>query len=255
MPLSEDKFSVFLILGWLAAAVGIFAALFFITAPYGRHFRQGWGSPIPNRYAWMLMESPAALVFAVCFIVGTVPKNLPILLFISLWELHYLHRAFIYPLTIRDGYKKMPFAVIMLGFGFNLTNAYANGRFLFDLSGGYPLNWPHDLRFIAGTALFLMGFTINRWADLTLRALRKPGETGYRIPYGGLFRWISCPNYLGEIVEWFGWALATWSLPGLAFAVWTLANLAPRSRSHHLWYHANFPEYPAERKALIPWIW
>ena len=96
---------------------------------------------------------------------------------------------------------------------------------------------------------------MNRWADLNLRGLRRPGETGYNIPYGGLFVWVSCPNYLGEIIEWFGWALATWSLSGLAFAAWTLANLAPRARSHHAWYHANFPEYPAERKALFPLIW
>jgi steroid 5-alpha reductase family enzyme len=103
--------------------------------------------------------------------------------------------------------------------------------------------------------LFVAGFIVNRWADLALRSLRKPGETGYRIPYGGLFRHVSCPNYLGEVVEWCGWALATWSLPGLAFAVWTFANLAPRARAHHAWYHSNFEDYPAERKALIPWIW
>ena len=68
------------------------------------------------------------LVFALCFAVGTAPKNLPILLFFALWELHYVHRAFIYPITIRDGRKKMPIVVMLMGFGFNLGNAYANGR-------------------------------------------------------------------------------------------------------------------------------
>jgi protein-S-isoprenylcysteine O-methyltransferase Ste14 len=70
-----------------------------------------------------------------------------------------------------------------------------------------------------------------------------------------LYRWISCPNYLGEIVEWSGWALATWSLPGLAFAVWTAANLAPRAHSHHLWYREHFEDYPPQRKALLPGLW
>jgi len=81
------------------------------------------------------------------------------------------------------------------------------------------------------------------------------GETGYKIPHGGLFERVSCPNYLGEIIEWSGWALATWCLPGLSFAVWTFANLAPRARAHHRWYRAKFPEYPEERKALIPGVW
>jgi len=253
--MSVDKLSLFLILVGLAVATAVFVALFFVSAPYGRHIRRGWGPLIPNLFGWIIMETPAVLVFVLCFAIGTAPKNLPILLFFALWELHYVHRAFIYPLTIRDGYKKMPVAVILMGFGFNMGNAYANGRYLFTLSGGFPQSWLHDPRFLAGATLFLAGFIINRWADLDLRALRRPGETGYRIPYGGLYRWVSCPNYLGEIVEWSGWALATWSLPGLAFAVWTFANLAPRARSHHAWYHTNFQEYPKERKALIPWIW
>jgi 3-oxo-5-alpha-steroid 4-dehydrogenase 1 len=251
----ESRLQLIMILGGLTVAAGVFAALIFVSAPYGRHLRRGWGPLIPNLFGWMIMEAPAPLVFAACFVVGTSPKNLPLILFLSLWELHYVHRAFIYPLTIRDGHKKMPIAVMLMGLGFNLGNAFANGRYLFTLSGGYPQNWLRDPRFLGGVTLFLVGYFVNRWGDLALRELRKPGETCYRIPYGGLFRWISCPNYLGEIVEWFGWALATWSLPGLAFALWTSANLSPRARSHHAWYHANFPEYPVERKALIPWIW
>lgn len=251
----ERALSLIMVLAGMAAAVGAFTALLHISAPYGRHLRRGWGPLIRNLHGWVIMEAPAALLFAALFAIGGAPRTLPIWLFLTLWELHYVHRAFIYPLTIRDGRKKMPIAVVLLGFGFNVGNAYVNGRYLFSLSGGYPQGWVRDPRFVIGLVLFVAGYIANRWSDLILRGLRQPGETGYRIPYGGLFRWVSCPNYLGEIVEWFGWALATWSLPGLAFAVWTFANLAPRARAHHAWYHANFPSYPAERKALIPGIW
>ncbi len=103
--------------------------------------------------------------------------------------------------------------------------------------------------------IFVAGFVINRGADAALRRLRQPGDGGYRVPRGGLYRWISCPNYLGEILVWCGWALATWSLPGLAFALFTAANLAPRARAHHRWYREHFPDYPAERKALVPRLW
>lgn len=201
------------------------------------------------------MESPSALVFIYCFVVGRVPRNLPVLLFFIFWELHYLQRAFIFPLTIRNGHKQMPVLVMLMGVCFNLLNAYLNGKYLFDWSGGYSQKWVTDPRFITGAILFLAGYVINRWADLSLRNLREPGETGYRIPYGGLFNFVSCPNYLGEIIEWCGWALLTWSWPGLLFALFTFANLAPRARSHHAWYHARFSNYPADRKALIPWIW
>ena len=250
-----NKLQFVMILVGLGVAAGVFIALFFVSAPYGRHARRGWGPMIPNHLSWFIMESPSVVMFALFFAVGTVPKNLPVILFFILWELHYVHRAFIYPWTIRDGHKKMPLGVMVLGFGFNLGNSYANGYYLFALSGGYPLSWLLDPRFLVGVSLFLVGFIINRWSDLSLRALRRPGEVTYSVPYGGLFNFISCPNYLGEIIEWCGWALTTWSLPGLAFAVWTFANLAPRARSHHAWYFAYFPGYPHQRKALIPWIW
>ncbi|MHA1318096.1 MAG: hypothetical protein ACTSQ6_11365, partial [Candidatus Heimdallarchaeaceae archaeon] len=60
---------------------------------------------------------------------------------------------------------------------------------------------------------------------------------------------------LGEITEWVGWAIMTFSIPGLVFAFWTIANLAPRARSNHKWYLENFPDYPKNRKALIPFIY
>jgi hypothetical protein len=56
------------------------------------------------------------------------------------------------------------------------------------------------------------------------------------------------------MVQWAGWALATWSLAGLAFAVYTGANLAPRALAHHAWYRQRFPDYPARRRALVPFV-
>ena len=55
-----------------------------------------------------------------------------------------------------------------------------------------------------------------------------------------------------ELIEWTGWAVASWSAGGLAFAVYTAANLGPRAWSTHRWYRRSFPDYPVERKALIP---
>lgn len=34
---------------------------------------------------------------------------------------------------------------------------------------------------------------------------------------------------VGEIIEWIGFAVACWSLPAAAFAIYTIANLAPRA--------------------------
>jgi protein-S-isoprenylcysteine O-methyltransferase Ste14 len=251
--MNEHAFYNGLLLIAFLLAVIVFVALFFFAAPYGRHIRKGWGPALGNKAAWVVMEAPSPLIFAVCFLTGSNHSIVP-LIFLVLWEAHYVHRAFIYPFSLR-GDRQMPVMVIGMGFLFNMMNAYLNGKYIFTFSTQYTTKWLTDPRFIAGIVIFLMGYLINRAADQTLRNLRAPGEAAYKIPQTGFYRWISCPNYFGEIVVWSGWALATWSLPGLAFAVFTIANLAPRARSNHKWYQDNFPDYPVERKALVPGVW
>jgi steroid 5-alpha reductase family enzyme len=100
--------------------------------------------------------------------------------------------------------------------------------------------------------VFLAGFLIHCQADHTIRTLRRRSERGYHIPHGGLFRWVGSPQYLGEIIQWSGWAIMTWSLAGLAFALFTVCNLAPRAISNHHWYRRQFSDYPERRKILVP---
>ncbi|MBL7202542.1 MAG: DUF1295 domain-containing protein [Anaerolineae bacterium] len=253
--MNEATFHDGLTIGWFVLAAVTFAALFLTAAPYGRHIRGGWGATVSAKLGWVVMEAPAALVFALCYATGRRTGTITALVFLCLWEVHYVHRAFIYPLQLRGKDKRMPVSIVGMAFGFNVVNGYLNGRYVFHFSGGYPAEWLRDPRFLTGLGLFLVGYFINRQADHTLHGLREPGEAGYRIPEGGLYRWVSCPNYLGEIVEWFGWAIATWSLPGLAFAVWATANLAPRAGANHRWYREQFPNYPSGRKALVPGLW
>jgi protein-S-isoprenylcysteine O-methyltransferase Ste14 len=254
--MNEYTFTQIILVASFVIAVGIFVTLFFISAPYGRHTQRGWGPRLPSWLGWLLMESISSFVILVMFIIGSAPRTAATITFLLMWEAHYIHRSFIYPFLLRDGQKKMPLIIPLIAVVFNLGNGYFNGRYLFHFSGDrYNIDWLLDPRFIIGTVIFIAGFSINIWADSTLRGLRQPGETGYKIPHGGLYRYISCPNYFGEILEWTGWAIATWSLPGLAFAVWTFANLAPRAQTNHKWYHKQFSEYPLERKALIPGVW
>ena len=95
---------------------------------------------------------------------------------------------------------------------------------------------------------------INIHSDDALLRLRKRDETAYAVPRAGAFRLVSCPKYLGEVLEWAGWACATWSLSGLAFFLFTAGNLVPRADSNHRWHLDILADYPQPRKALIPGI-
>lgn len=74
------------------------------------------------------------------------------------------------------------------------------------------------------------------------------------IPRGGAFEHLSCPNLLGEIVEWMGLAVLTWCVPALGFALWTAANLIPRALWRHHWYQETFSDYPRSRRPILPWV-
>jgi protein-S-isoprenylcysteine O-methyltransferase Ste14 len=236
----------------MVLAVATFVGLRFVIAPYGRHGRRGWGPSVPARLGWIVMESPAPLVFAGVYLAGPHRADGVPLILLGLWQAHYLQRTYVYPFLMRGG-APIPVVIMLMAIAFNVLNGYINARWVAHL-GDYPPGWLVDPRFLAGVALFVGGLALNISSDRTLRHLRRPGESGYRIPYGGAYRWVSCPNYLGEIVEWFGWALATWSAAGLAFALYTTANLAPRAIAHHGWYQERFVDYPTGRRALVPYV-
>jgi len=237
---------------WAGSASVFFVVLLRVPAPYGRFSRAGWGRGIPNRAAWAVMESPAVVVVALLFIVGG-NKSPECIVFFCLWMAHYLYRTTVFPLRLRSA-GKMPVLTILSAATFQTINAYLQGRGLFTILPSRGSQWLAGGRFILGTCLFIAGLAIVLHSDNVLRSLRRPGESCYYIPRGGLFRWVSCPNYLGEMLEWAGWAILTWSLAGLAFAVWTAANLLPRAIAYHRWYRQQFPDYPPQRKAVLPWI-
>lgn len=250
----EATFYHWLVIAWMALAAVTFLALFFVNAPYGRFTRGGWGPRISARWGWVLMESPSLITFLVIYGLSDRKSNALALVFLVFWVAHYLHRSLIYPFRLRSSRPSITVSVIAMGACFNLGNGYLNARYLFALGPYLQDSWLLDPRFILGALLFWFGYTLNQHSDRVLIGLRRSGETGYKIPYGGGYQFVSCPNYLGEMVEWGGWALACWNPGALAFFVWTVANLAPRAVKTHRWYRDEFPDYPATRKALLPFI-
>ena len=240
--------------GTLGLAVPVFLLLFFVRAPYGRHIRGGWGPTLENRIGWFIMELPAVLVFGAIVLVYA-RLNVTVVILFLLWELHYIHRDLIYPWTLKKG-RKMPWSIVLMAIVFNTTNGYLNGWSIASRADKYGDAWITSPQFIIGVLVFFSGMALNKISDRQLASLARSGEgkDGYQVPHGLAYRWVSCPNYLGEIIQWTGWAIATWSLAGWVFAIWTMANLAPRALANHRWYRENFKDYPAGRRALIPYL-
>lgn len=251
--MSTLQYQYFLI-GWMAFAIIIFIVLMFITAPYGRHSKTNWGPMVGNRLGWVVMEMVVLLVLWYFIFKGKNEQTSANVLIISMFTFHYFNRSFIFPLRLKTTGKKMPLAIMFMGIVLNIVSGFTFGYYFGNLKV-YENQWLTSLEFIIGTLIFVTGLIINWRSDALLIGLRKQDETGYKIPYGGLFKYVSCPNLLGETIEWGGFAILTWSLPGLAFFVWTFANLIPRAIAHHRWYKQHFSDYPEGRKAVIPFLW
>uniref|UniRef100_A0A1I7U1P3 3-oxo-5alpha-steroid 4-dehydrogenase (NADP(+)) n=1 Tax=Caenorhabditis tropicalis TaxID=1561998 RepID=A0A1I7U1P3_9PELO len=236
-------------LSWvmIAFAAIVFAALKFRKDPagYGRYAdKQKFG--INPKWAWIIQESPSFFIPLYFWLSGTSTTGFYLN---SVILVHYFYRTFIYPLRIRSK-NRNALGLVIGAFLFCAYNGYLQGEW----NAYYQEEESLNIRHFFGAVIFLSGMYINHSSDNILFGLRTPGKSEYKIPYGGLFEYVSCPNYLGEIIEWIGYAIVAWNLPALAFAIFTAANIGPRALSHHQWYKTKFQSYPKQRRALIPYI-
>ena len=216
----------------IVLAVVVFIALQYFKAGYGYLRSKGWGPMINNKAAWVLMEIPVLIVTVLLYILTHSWNNLMATVLISFLVIHYTQRSLIYPFLMR-GNSKMPVSVVLMGAVFNIINSYLICGWIFILAPEdyYTVQWLYSPQFIVGALIFIFGMVVNLNSDYIIRHLRKPGDTRHYIPRGGMFKYVSSANYYGEITEWFGYAILTWSLPGAIFCMWTFANLAPRANS------------------------
>lgn len=251
------QFNYFLIV-MAIIAVAVFVALFFVDAGYGKFYNRKWGPAVNNKLGWVLMEAPVFIAMLLLWLYSERRDDLVRLAFLFLFELHYIHRSFVFPLRLR-GNSPMPLSIVLMGVTFNVLNALMQGGWIFYLSPDdyYGRDWLTDPRFIAGFLVFLIGMYINISSDDIIRNLRKEGDTRHYLPQGGMFRYVTSANYFGEFIEWVGFAILTWSWAGAVFALWTFANLAPRASRIYDKYQAEFGDEldTKKTKRIIPFIY
>lgn len=244
-------------------AVVIFIVLQFITPAYGMTFNNRWGVSINSKWGWVVMEAPVFILMTLLYLyalcTGICTFNWVTFICFVLFQLHYFQRSYIFPALMR-GSSKMPLSIISLGFFFNATNAYMQGGWLFYVSShdAYPIEWLYSPQFIIGVILFFAGMVINMHADRIIRKLRtNKQDNNYYLPKGFLFDTINSANFFGELLEWFAFALLTWSLSGAIFFLWSFANLVPRAKAVYERYTQFFGDdfTKLHRYKIFPYIY
>lgn len=246
----------------IVSAVAVFIALNFVEAGYGMLLDPKWGKAINNKTAWFCMEFPIFMAMIIIWLCSPHRFDITPLVFLIIFEIHYFERVFIFPFLIK-GKNKMPLTIMLMGLCFNILNAMMQGYWIFFEAyrtnpDPYPVSWLWSPQFIIGLTLFITGFCINIHSDHIIRNLRKSDEDrNHYLPKGGVFDYVTSANYFGEIIEWLGFAILTWSLSGFVFFLWTFANLVPRARSIYKKYQLEFGEEMKGKnlKRVFPFIY
>ena len=303
MVATAEQISFHSLLSWIFLLQSIPTYLitrYVIVAPFGRHtnqkYRWWFGPKFNARISWFLFECPNLIWVWYCYMYWHDPDILFLdserhtiilteetegshhlqistnIILLSLFTIHYINRALIYPLRMNCKSQKVPLVVTSFAGLITTSNGYLQSFFLVQIKKYPPLSLSlnNNIQCWVGIALFFTGMHINMHSDAVLR-IRVPSteqkrqqpqqsstkdEHVYYIPQSPFFTYISCPNFSGEILEWFGFAVASqFSLPSVAFFIYTCSNLIPRAIAHHEWYRRKFEDYPVKRKwAVIPFI-
>lgn len=173
------------------------------------------------------------------------------------WSIHYTKRELETLFVHRFSHATMP-----------LSNLFKNCIYYWGFAAyvAYFVNHPKytppssDLVY-GGMCLFYFMEVGNLSAHWTLRMLRPPGTKVRRIPRGGLFEFVSCPNYTYEILAWVGFNLMTKTVAGILFMCMGAFQMVAWAQGKHRRYRKEFDGedgrllYPPNRKIIIPFLY
>jgi steroid 5-alpha-reductase/3-oxo-5-alpha-steroid 4-dehydrogenase 1 len=255
LELLTPKYEVFdhLLQVCLCISIAMLVFVIFYQIPYGKSYTKGQARlkvELRDRVSVIGVNLPGLIVFAYAQLYYPNGRllDIPSLLFIG----HYVHRALVYPWFRKPQSKVWPLESFLyyLVSNFMLATIAARGV----IFGGVRPPIIVQLPLAAGFIACAVGAGLH---DYKLCALRKAGDTGYQVPHGLLFKWLSGPNYALELVQW---ALYLPFLPTgflmATFAIWLMANITGRAEAVHDAYTKKLfkNKYPEDRCPYIPFV-
>jgi hypothetical protein len=248
-----DFFDGLLRATFLVALILMVLITFRSIFPYGKTYTRGTAVlklEVTDRLAFMIATISPLLLFVygqLYFPNGNL-LNIGSLCYIA----HFIHRSLIYPWFRSSFSKKWPLESLIY---YTVSNIVSSTIAFHGIIFG-----PSSIH-IAFQLLAALGFVgcavVAGIHDYKLCALRKSGDTGYQVPHGLLFQWISGPHYLFELLQWccflpfleYGFGMAT-------FGMQCMVNLTGRAESVHDAYTKRLfkNKYPEDRTSYIPFI-
>jgi len=105
--------------------------------------------------------------------------------------------------------------------------------------------------------IFIVAWYHQLQAHKIFAELKIKNPNKHSVPEGSLFKFVSCPHYMCEIIMYtcLMGILGTNHSTGILVWAWVTINQIIAATMSHQWYLTKFEDYPRERKAILPFIW
>ena len=211
-------------------------AVGFLSLGYSKFAQQEQKYSVPSRVGMFIIYFPAVLLFPAMLWrhgVEWTPWHITVTVLMSL---HFAKRCFETLFVHRYSGVMNGWTVVTICFLYSALSAVLGEFAATEVTPELAASDAFSTWMVPGIVLWALGQFINGYHHVLLARLRKPGETGYKLPKGGLFGQVACPHYLGEILAWLGYALVFHHAAALG-GTWTMSlYLAGRSHNTVKWY-------------------
>ncbi len=201
-------------------------------------------------YLGPLLIHQGYLIHAVYF--AQRELNLVQLLAYAMVTFHFLKREYETLMVHRFNHSTMPLSNLFKNSAhYWILSGFGIGHFLYSDSFS---NSNAVTQIYALVALFIVAELANFRTHLILRDLRPAGSSTRAIPRGFGFSLVSCPNYFFEMVAWCAFSLMTGLPSAWFFTIVASGQMWLWACKKHSRYLKEFPEYPKNRKPMIPFL-
>ena len=230
-------------------------ALGILSLGYSKFAKQEQGYSLPSRLGMFLIYFPPVLLFPGVLVANEVTWTSWHMLVTALMMLHFGKRCFETLFVHKYSGVMNGWTVVTIGGLYACLSALLGLVAVEEVSVSMAESAAFSQWLGLGLGVWILGTVINAYHHVLLANLRKPGETGYKLPKGGLFGLVACPHYLGEIIAWCGYMIFFRHVGAYAATLTMSLYLLGRAHNTVKWYRGRVEGVPENWKRVIPFVY